>query len=164
MTKYGYIDLCNIAENYDSYCSAPQNPTIGLELDPAKQVRTETYTNNGKSSTRYFYEGTYKNVNITVNGNPQIAVEIGGGAHIDKTVKFEGSNSISGGSRYSVWARGHNTYAYGIVRGVLQVNSGATLSLVKAACIYNQWNGAVVRNGTISGTVTQNCSTYTLKW
>ncbi len=164
MTKYGYIDLCNIAENYDSYCSAPQNPTIGLELDPAKQVRTETYTNNGKSSTRYFYEGTYKNVNITVNGNPQIAVEIGGGAHIDKTVKFEGSNSISGGSRYSVWARGHNTYAYGIVRGVLQVNSGATLSLGKAACIYNQWNGTVVRNGTISGTVTQNCSTYTLKW
>ena len=157
-------DLCDIANNYDGYCTNTNSPSVGVKLDPATKIRSETYTNNGKSSTRTYYEGTLKNVNIIVNGNPQIAVEIGGGAHIDKTVKFEGSNSISGGSRYSVWARGHNTYAYGIVRGVLQVNSGATLSLGKAACIYNQWNGAVVRNGTISGTVTQNCSTYTLKW
>ena len=161
MTKYGYIDLCDIAENYDNYCKAPQSPTIGLNLD-GKLVRTETYTNNGKSSTRYITEGTYKNVNITVNGNPQIAVKIGGGAHYDKTVKFEGTNAITGGSKYSVWARGHNSYAYGIVRGVLQVNSGARLSLGKEACIYNQWNGVVVRNGTITGTVTQNCQTYKL--
>ena len=157
-------DLCDIANNYDGYCTNTNSPSVGVKLDPATKIRSETYTNNGKSSTRTYYEGTLKNVNIIVNGNPQIAAQIGGGAHIDKTVKFEGSNSISGGSRYSVWARGHNTYAYGIVRGVLQVNSGATLSLGKAACIYNQWNGAVVRNGTISGTVTQNCSTYTLKW
>ena len=157
-------DLCDIANNYDGYCTNTNSPSVGVKLDPATKIRSETYTNNGKSSTRTYYEGTLKNVNIIVNGNPQIAVEIGGGAHIDKTVKFEGSNSISGGSRYSVWARGHNTYAYGIVRGVLQVNSGATLSLGKAACIYNQWKGAVVRSGTISGTVTQNCSTYTLKW
>ena len=152
-------DLCDIANNYDGYCTNTNSPSVGVKLDPATKIRSETYTNNGKSSTRTYYEGTLKNVNIIVNGNPQIAAQIGGGAHIDKTVKFEGSNSISGGSRYSVWARGHNTYAYGIVRGVLQVNSGATLSLGKAACIYNQWNGAVVRNGTISGTVTQNCST-----
>ena len=157
-------DLCDIANNYDGYCTNTNSPSVGVKLDPATKIRSETYTNNGKSSTRTYYEGTLKNVNIIVNGNPQIAAQIGGGAHIDKTVKFEGSNSISGGSRYSVWARGHNTYAYGIVHGVLQVNSGATLSLGKAACIYNQWNGAVVRNGTISGTVTQNCSTYTLKW
>ena len=157
-------DLCDIANNYDGYCTNTNSPSVGVKLDPATNIRSETYTNNGKSSTRTYYEGTLKNVNIIVNGSPQIAAQIGGGAHIDKTVKFEGSNSISGGSRYSVWTRGHNTYAYGIVRGVLQVNSGATLSLGKAACIYNQWNGAVVRNGTISGTVTQNCSTYTLKW
>ena len=157
-------DLCDIANNYDGYCTNTNSPSVGVKLDPATNIRSETYTNNGKSSTRTYYEGTLKNVNIIVNGSPQIAAQIGGGAHIDKTVKFEGSNSINGGSRYSVWARGHNTYAYGIVRGVLQVNSGATLSLGKAACIYNQWNGAVVRNGTISGTVTQNCSTYTLKW
>lgn len=164
MTKYGYIDLCNIAENYDSYCSAPQSPSIGLDLGAGKQIRTENYTNNGKSSTRYIWEGTYKNVNITVNGSPQIAVKIGGGAHYDKTVKFEGTNTITGGSKYSVWARGHNTYAYGIVRGVLQVNSGAWLSLGREACIYNQWNGVVIRNGTISGTVIQNCKTYPLSW
>ena len=159
-----HMDLCEVANNYDSYCTNTNSPSVGVKLDPNKQIRTETYTNNGKSSTRYYYEGTLKNVNITVNGSPQIAAQIGGGAHYDKTIKFEGTNSISGGSKHSVWARGHNTYAYGIVRGVLQVNSGAKLTLNKPACIYTQWNGSIVKSGTVSGTVTTNCSTYPLKW
>ena len=159
-----HMDLCEVANNYDSYCTNTNSPSVGVKLDPNKQIRTETYTNNGKSSTRYYYEGTLKNVNITVNGSPQIAAQIGGGAHYDKTIKFEGTNSISGGSKHSVWARGHNTYAYGIVRGVLQVNSGAKLTLSKPACIYTQWNGSIVKSGTVSGTVTTNCSTYPLKW
>ena len=137
------MDLCEVANNYDSYCTNTNSPSVGVKLDPNKQIRTETYTNNGKSSTRYYYEGTLKNVNITVNGSPQIAAQIGGGAHYDKTI---------------------NTYAYGIVRGVLQVNSGAKLTLSKPACIYTQWNGSIVKSGTVSGTVTTNCSTYPLKW
>ena len=95
-------DLCDIANNYDGYCTNTNSPSVGVKLDPATNIRSETYTNNGKSSTRTYYEGTLKNVNIIVNGSPQIAAQIGGGAHIDKTVKFEGSNSISGGSQYSV--------------------------------------------------------------
>lgn len=163
MNNGQYMDLCEIAKNYDSYCTNNSSPSVGVELYPSNNVMTESYTacSNGRRS---FYEGTLKNVNITVNGSPQIAAEIGGGAHIDKTIKFEGTNSISGGSKHSLWVRGHNTCSYGIVRGVLQINSGGKLTLNKPACIYNQWNGTLVRNGTISGTVTTNCSTYPLKW
>ncbi len=164
MNSDNHADLCEIANNYDSYCTNTNSPSIGLKLNPGNNIRSENYINDGKNSTRSYYDGTLKNVNITVNGNPQIAVSIGGGAHIDKTIKFEGTNSISGGSSHSVWVRGHNTYSYGIVRGVLQVNSGAKLTLSKPACIYTQWNGTVVKSGTISGTVTTNCSTYKLTW
>ena len=68
-----HMDLCEVANNYDSYCTNTNSPSVGVKLDPNKQIRTETYTNNGKSSTRYYYEGTLKNVNITVNGSPAAA-------------------------------------------------------------------------------------------
>ena len=90
---------------------------------------------------------------------------IGGGAHYNQALHFEGTNSLSTpNSATSIWARGHNTNAYGYVWGILQVESGARLTLDKPACIYNQWNGAVRNYGTISGTVNQNCQTYKLTW
>ena len=162
MEDYG-ADLCNVAQSYDSYCTAP-NPSVGLVISPSKDNGTSTYSCNNRSSTKYHWEGTLKNVNITVNGNPSIAVAIGGGAHYEKTLKFEGTNKITGGSKHSVWVRGHNTCAYGIVKGILQVNSGASLTLSKPACIYTAWNGVVNRYGTISGTVTTGCTSYKLSW
>ena len=162
MEDYG-ADLCNVAQSYDSYCTAP-NPSVGLVIRPSKDNGSSTYSCNNRSSTKYHREGTLKNVNITVNGNPSIAVEIGGGAHYEQTLKFEGTNKITGGSKHSVWVRGHNTCAYGIVKGILQVNSGASLTLSKPACIYTAWNGVVNRYGTISGTVTTGCTSYKLSW
>ncbi|MFV0625878.1 MAG: hypothetical protein ACK5N8_00830 [Alphaproteobacteria bacterium] len=159
--KYYYDPCRNI--DWSSSCSTDFSKTAGLSLEGVTSTQ-ESYTVNGKASTRYFYTTTLKNIDITVTGDAKFAVIIGGGAHYQKTANFEGTNSITGGNNYSVWVRGHNTYAYGIVKGILNVKSGAKLNLSKGACIYNQWNGQYSNSGSVTGTVKQNCDTYKLTW
>lgn len=156
-------DPCHYVQNYESNCTNTTTYSVGLELYPSNNIRTETYTACTRGS-RSYYEGTLKNVDITITGDPQIGIRVGGGAHIDKTIKFEGTNSVKGGRNHSFWVRGHNTCAYGLVRGVLQVNSGGRLTVNKPVCAYTQWKGSVVTNGSLSGTIQTNCATYPLTW
>ena len=165
LEEYSGYSLCQwLNSNYNNSCQvSSSSATSAVKLDPSGRT-TSTYTCDGKSSTKYSATMYLKNVNITVNGSPKIGVVIGGGAHYESTIIFEGTNKITGGSAHAVWVRGHNTCSYGKVKGILQVSSGATLTLGKPACIYTGWNGVLNKYGTISGTVTTNCSTYPLKW
>ena len=161
----GTYQLCQwLNDNFNNSCANSSSSTSSaVKLEPSNRT-TSTYSCDGRNSTKYSATMYLKNVNITVNGNPKIGVVIGGGAHYESTVILEGTNKITGGSAHAVWVRGHNTCSYGKVKGILQVSSGATLTLGKPACIYTGWNGVLNKYGTISGTVTTNCSTYPLKW
>lgn len=143
----------------DSGCSnSNASPSLALELYPT-QSTSNLYGNDATVNNI----GYLKNVDITVNGSPNVAVEIGGGAWVNKTIVFEGTNTVKGGSKYTFWLRGHNSGSYGHVKGVLKVASGAKLT-ASSICEYTQWNGLTQKYGTLSGTVNTNCSTYTLKW
>ena len=150
--------------DWNSSCNSDFSKTAAVTLEGVTST-SENYTVDGKASTRSFYTINLKNVDITVTGDAKFAVIIGGGAHYQKTANFEGKNNITGGTAYSFWVRGHNTYSYGIVKGILNVKSGASLYMSKGACIYNQWNGQYSNSGTVTGgTVKQNCDTYKLTW
>lgn len=145
--------------NTDTGCTnSNASPSLALELYP-----TQTTSNSFGNDAKINNIGYLKNVDITVNGSPNAAIEIGGGAWVNKTIVFEGTNTVKGGSKYTFWIRGHNSGSYGHVKGVLQVAGGAKLT-TGPVCEYTQWNGLTQKYGTLSGTVNTNCSTYTLKW
>ena len=133
-------------------------PVYGLELNPSGET-TNAFNNDAQKS----WIGYLKNVDITITSNPVVGIKIGGGAWYNKTIVFEGTNKVTGGTTYTFWLRGHNSNSYGHVKGVLRIANGATLNAA-SICEYTQWNGILQKYGTFTGNVKTNCSTYTLKF